>query len=190
MASGFLRAFIAIDIPDGEAKEKILGFQKAISQTGADLKLVEPEIFHITLRFLGDVSTEIIEELKNELGKVQFKPFTVTLKGVVVFPDYRRINVVCVGIDEGNLGLLDLYNKVNDSLRRVGVPPDRRGLSLHLTVARVRSARNKEALSKTLMGMAETEFGRMDVSSFHLKRSTLTPKGPVYQSLYEVQAAR
>lgn len=188
MASGLLRVFIAIDIPDGEVKEKILGFQRTIAQTGADLKLVEPENIHITLRFLGDTRTAVVEDIKTELDRVQFQPFNVTLKGAGVFPDYRRINVVWVGIDEGNIGLMDLYSKITRSLGRIGIPPDRRGLSPHITVARVRSGRNREILSKTVVELADSEFGRIEVKSFHLKQSTLTPRGPIYQSLHETMA--
>lgn len=188
MASGLLRVFIAVDIPDGEVKERILEFQRTISQTGADLKLVEIENIHITLRFLGDITTTTAEDLKTEFRRVEFSPFKVTLKGVGVFPDYGRINVVWVGIDEGNIGLLDLYGKINRSLGRVGIPPDRRGLSLHLTVARARSGRNKEILSKTVAELADSEFGSIEVNSFHLKQSTLTPRGPIYRSLQEIKA--
>lgn len=188
MASGLLRAFIAVDIPDGEVKERILEFQRTISQTGADLKLVELENIHITLRFLGDVTTATAEDLKTELGRVKFSPFKVTLRGVGVFPDYGRINVVWVGIDEGNIGLLDLYGKINRSLGRIGIPPDRRGLSPHLTVARVRSGRNRESLSKTVAELTTSEFGSIEVNSFHLKQSTLTARGPIYQSLQEIKA--
>jgi len=188
LTSGLLRIFIAVDIPDGEVKEKIREFQRAVAHTGADLKLVEPENIHITLRFLGDVATDVIENLKTELDRIQFHPFNITLKGVGVFPDYRRINVVWVGIDEGNIGIVDLYGKINRSLTRIGIPPDRRGLSPHLTVARVRSGRNREALSKTVAGLEGVEFGSIEVKSFHLKKSTLTPRGPIYQSLHEIKA--
>ena len=189
LASGLVRAFIAIDIPDGEVKEKILEFQRIISQAGADLKPVEPENIHITLRFLGDVRMAVIDNLKAELCGIRFSPFKITLKGVGVFPDIRRINVVWVGIDEGNIGLIDLYGKINRSLGRLGIPPDRRGLSPHLTVARVHSGRNRDIISKTVGGLVDAEFGSIEVNSFHLKQSTLTPRGPIYQSLCEVTAS-
>lgn len=189
MTSGILRVFIAVDIPDGEVKEKILEFQRTISQTGADLKPVEPENIHITLRFLGDVTTAMVEGLRTELDRIQFSPFRIALKGVGVFPDHRRINVVWVGVDEGNVGLVDLYGKINRALGRIGIPPDMRGLSPHITVARVRSGRNRDALSKTVAELVDTEFGSFEVASFHLKQSTLTPRGPIYQSLHEVASS-
>ncbi|MCJ7632310.1 RNA 2',3'-cyclic phosphodiesterase [Candidatus Bathyarchaeota archaeon] len=186
--NGLLRTFIAIDIPRGKVREEILKFQRTISQIGFDLKLVEPENIHITLRFLGDIQKKIIEDLKTELNRIQFSPFEVTLEGIGVFPDYRRINVIWVGIKGGNIGLVDLYSKINHVLEATGIPLDRRGLSPHITVVRVRSGRNREILSKTVGELEGSTFGSFEVNSFHLMQSNLTPKGPIYQSLHKVIA--
>jgi 2'-5' RNA ligase len=185
-----LRAFIAVEVPEGETKQRILEVQTKITQTGADIKVVEPENLHITLRFLGDTSVTIVEGLKSLLGGISFQSFKVTLEDVGVFPDYNRINVIWVGIDEGNLGLVDLYNKVSNSLKQLGIPPDARGLSPHMTVARVRSGRNRVVLAEVVKELGGLECGSIQVNSFHLKQSTLTPKGPVYRSLFEVPATK
>ncbi|MEM2094541.1 MAG: RNA 2',3'-cyclic phosphodiesterase [Candidatus Bathyarchaeia archaeon] len=188
MVNGSLRIFVAIDVPDGEVKEKITEFQKKLIQTGADLKLVEPENIHITLRFLGDTQISLVEKLKLELGAIRFSPFKIVLREVGAFPDLNRINVVWIGIGEGNLALIDLWNKVNRSLTNCGVPMDRRGFSPHLTVARVRSGRNKDALSKTIIDLSDFEFGAFEADSFTLKQSILTPAGPIYRNLKRVVA--
>jgi 2'-5' RNA ligase len=190
MASSLLRVFVAVDVPEGDVKEKIAEFQGTLTQTGADLKPVEPENIHITLRFLGDTAGALVEELKGELRKVEFQPFKVIFKGTGVFPDHSRINVVWIGIDEGNIGLVDLCGKINRSLARYNIPPDRRGFSPHLTVARVRSGRNIEALSKMVKTLSDLEFGAFEVDSFALKQSTLTPKGPIYKDLLQVMATQ
>jgi 2'-5' RNA ligase len=186
--NGLLRTFIAIDIPRGKVREEILKFQRTISQIEFDLKLVEPENIHITLRFLGDIRKKIVEDLKTELNRIQFSPFEVTLEDVGVFPNYRRINVIWVGISNGNIGLVDLYSKINQALEAIGIPRDSRGLSPHITVVRVRSGRNREVLSKTVGELERSVFGSFEVASFNLMQSTLTPTGPVYQSLHEVTA--
>ncbi len=188
LMNDLLRTFIAIDIPQGKVKEEILRFQRTISLMGFDLKLVEPENIHITLRFLGEIRKRIIEDLKTELNRIQFSPFGVTLEGIGVFPDYKRINVIWIGIKDGNIGLVNLYSKINQILEVTGIPLDRRGLSPHITVVRVRSGRNKEILSKTLGELKGSKFGSFEVNSFHLMQSILTSKGPIYQSLHEVTA--
>jgi 2'-5' RNA ligase len=188
LMNGPLRTFIAINLPSGRAREEVLKFQRTVSQIGFDIKLVEPENIHITLRFLGDIQKKIIEDLKTELDEIQFSPFEVTLEGVGVFPDYGRINVIWVGIRGGNIGLVDLYDRINHALEATGIPLDRRGLSPHITVVRVRSGRNREILSKTVRELEGSAFGSFEVNSFHLMQSNLTPKGPIYQSLHEVTA--
>jgi 2'-5' RNA ligase len=186
LADNLIRAFIAVEVPEGEAKNRIFSFIRAVSESEADLKPVEPQNIHITLRFLGEVTTAKLESIKAELNKITFHAFDVSLQGVGVFPDYRHINVIWAAIDEGNIGLVDLYGKINNALGGIGIPPDMRGLSPHITVARVRSRRNKENLSKTISRLKDLEFGAFHASSFHLKRSTLTSTGPIYQSLLEV----
>ena len=186
LTSNLVRAFVAVEVPECEAKNGILGFMRTISESGADLKLVEPQNIHITLRFLGEVTVSKLESIKAELSKISFNTFNVPLLGVGVFPDYRHINIIWVAIDEGNVGIVDLYGKTTNALRRAGMPPDVRGLNPHITIARVRSGKNKEGLSKTISGSMGLEFGTFHVDSFHLKRSTLASTGPIYQSLLEV----
>ena len=190
MASSLLRVFMAVDVPESDVKEKIAEFQRTLTQTGADLKTVEPENIHITLRFLGDTPSALVEQLKGELEKVEFQPFKVIFKGTGAFPDHNRINVVWIGIDEGNIGLVDLCGKINRGLARYNIPSDRRGFSPHLTVARVRSGRNREALSKIIKTLSDLEFGAFEVDSFALKQSTLSPKGPIYRDLLQVMATQ
>jgi len=93
-----------------------------------------------------------LESIKAELSKISFNAFDVSLLGVGVFPDYSHINVIWVAIDEGNVGIVDLYGKTTNALQRAGMPPDVRGLNPHITIARVRSGKNKEGLSKTISG--------------------------------------
>jgi 2'-5' RNA ligase len=190
LADNLVRTFIAVEVPEGEAKNRIFSFIRAVSESEADLKPVEPQNIHITLRFLGEVTSAKLEFIKAELNKITFNAFDVSLHGVGVFPDYKHVNVIWVAIDEGNIGLVDLYGKISNALRGIGIPPDMRGLSLHITVARVRSGRNKENLSNTISRLKDLEFGTFHVSSFHLKRSTLTSTGPIYRSLLEVAGAQ
>jgi 2'-5' RNA ligase len=185
-----LRVFVAVDFPDGEAKRKVMEVQEALCETGADLKPVEPGNLHITLRFLGEVERGLVERIKMELSEIRFQPFNVLFEGVGVFPDLRRINVVWIGIVEGNTELVDLYGKINRALGRCGLPPERRGFSPHLTVARVRSGRNIERLSRRVVELGGLRIGGFEVDSFRLKKSTLTPSGPIYSTLLEVPAAR
>jgi len=67
--------------------------------------------------------------------------------------------------------------------------PDDKGFSPHLTIARVKAAVNRAALADYVTSMREQDFGKMPVRAVRLKRSTLTPKGPIYTTIHEVAAS-
>jgi 2'-5' RNA ligase len=58
-----------------------------------------------------------------------------------------------------------------------------------MTIARVRSGINRDALAKYIESMREYDFGQMTVKAVRLKKSTLTPKGPIYTTIHEVNAS-
>jgi len=70
-------------------------------------------------------------------------------------------------------------------LRLLGFSPDPKGFSPHLTIARVKSGRNKAELAKFITENANYEFGIVRAQCLRLKRSDLTPKGPIYSTLKE-----
>jgi len=190
MVEEMIRSFIAVEIFDEEIMGRILSFQKAISDTNADLKLVVAENIHITLRFLGSISVSTDKKISEELKKIYFSPFEVSFKDVGVFPSLRRINVVWIGIHSGVIELVDIFNQIESKLKRLKFPPDTRGFRPHITVARVRSARNKDKLAEAVLSMRDKEFGTMLVDSIKIKKSILTPKGPIYSTLSEVKGAK
>ncbi len=185
-----IRSFIAIEITNETVKTDILRFQKTILDTNADLKLVKIENIHITLRFLGDITTTMVEKISKELNKIQFQPFEVEFRDVGVFPNLKRINVVWIGIKKGVTELTDLYNKIESRLNTIGFRPETRGFRPHITVARVRSTRNKNKLTKTIIDMQNRVFGSLVVDSIQLKKSILMPKGPQYFILLEVKGIK
>ena len=189
MSSGVIRSFIAVDLDD-TVREAIAGFQRTLTATGADLKLVETQNIHITLSFLGDVVVGAIAEICRVVDDVKFRPFEVELKGVGVFPNMSRINVVWIDIVKGSETLRDIFNQLQPGIGRLGLRPDDRGFSPHITVARVRSGRNKDRLSKIVLDTQDSEFGKMIVEAVRLKRSVLTPEGPIYSTLHEVSATK
>jgi 2'-5' RNA ligase len=161
------------------------GFDKTFADAGADLKIVETENIHITLRFLGEISKDLVEKTRQEMENLKFDPFEVELKGAGAFPNLSRINVIWIGIQKGALELSEIFSQLESKLRKTGFQLDNRGFSPHITIGRVKSGRNKDALYTAINEMSDREFGSMMVNSIRLKKSTLTPKGPVYLTIYE-----
>ena len=188
MSQERIRSFIAVDLDDQNVRERIVSAQRGLEATRAELKLVDPAIMHLTLRFLGEIPQTTFENVKEAMNAARFGAFEVEFSGMGAFPNLNRINVVWVGMKSGQDQLNDIFHQLEPSLRRLGLPADNKGFSPHLTVARVRSAANKNALAEYVTSMRETEFGRMPVNSIRLKKSTLTPKGPIYTTMHEVTA--
>ena len=183
-----VRSFIAVDVADGVILKRITDCQAELTRTGADLKPVESENIHATLRFLGEVQVPLLDQVKSELAQVAFQSFLVELRGVGAFPNPRRPNVVWIGITKGGEELQGIFSRLEPRLRGLGFAADRKGFSPHITIGRVKSGRNREALYSAIMGMSDLEFGSMTAESIRLKKSTLTPKGPIYSTIYEQKA--
>jgi 2'-5' RNA ligase len=179
------RGFIAVDIP---VFSKILEFEKDIINSGADVKLVEPENIHITLKFLGDTE----EGLINNIGEVIKKscenmdPFNIVLKSSGVFPNYNYIKVVWIGI-ENIENLAEISSSIDEGVSKFGFEKEKRKFSAHLTIGRVKSAKNKDRLLQIINKYNDVEFGDIDVNSIELKKSELTSNGPIYTTIKEVK---
>ena len=180
-----IRSFIAFDIDSESVLKRMTEVQTILTKTGADLKLVEPKNIHMTLRFLGNITPSTVENIFEEMKKVQFTPFDVRLHSVGAFPNPRYPRVVWAGITQGADQLRSIFEQLEPKLLGLGFAPDPKGFSPHLTIARVRSGRNRVELAKCLSENENCEFGVIDAKCLKLKRSDLTPRGPIYSTLKE-----
>jgi 2'-5' RNA ligase len=181
----FLRSFLAFDIETGTVLDRLAAAQKLLVQTGAHLKLVEPQNIHITIRFLGNIAPKMIEKIFEEMKQVKFAPFKVQLKGLGAFPNPNYARVIWTGITAGADQLKNVFSQLEPHLRDLGFTPASKGFNPHLTIARVRSGRNKVQLSQLITEKAAYEFGDVNAKCLRLKKSDLTPRGPVYSTLKE-----
>jgi len=180
-----VRAFLAFDLDNETVQKRLTNAQKLAIQTGADLKLVEPQNIHITIRFLGDITLNMAEKIHVEMQKIQFTPFTVHIQGLGVFPSLNYPRVLWAGITEGAEQLKNVFTQLEPKLQSLGFAPDPKGFSPHLTIARVRSTRNKPQLVEYVTKNARYDCGTVDAKCLRLKRSELSPRGPIYSTLKE-----
>ncbi|MHA1754509.1 MAG: RNA 2',3'-cyclic phosphodiesterase [Candidatus Odinarchaeia archaeon] len=178
-----LRTFISIDLEDEEIIKKILSYQKELSNL-AKIKFVEGFNLHFTLKFLGEIEENIVEEVKTQLGKIVFNSFNVSLRGLGCFkPSYPR--VIWVGVERGAEEIIELMNKINSVLMKIGFKKDAKKLIPHLTIGRVKYVTNRKELISKLESYKSVEFGEFKVGKFKFKKSTLTAKGPIYDVIKE-----
>ena len=185
MKQQMIRCFFAIDIEDKSTLEKITVVQKRLQETGANLKVVSPENIHITLKFVGEVPSDFVDRMINFLREIKFSPFKAELRDVGCFPSLKRINVIWVGIGEGNIGLMTIFQSLESRMRQLGLKPERRGFSPHITIMRVRSDRNRDKLAEIVEEVSNTFFGVFEVTNFRLKKSVLKPSGPTYSTIHQ-----
>lgn len=174
---------MAVDVDEPDLADALGRVQTVLEGTGADLKCVETENIHLTMKFLGDVREELLGELVSLVEGVSFSPFRMELRGVGAFPNLRRPRVIWAGITRGVDELTGIFESLESGLAGMGFSPERRRFSPHITLVRVRSGRNRERLVREILGHADDEFGDMEVKFVRLKKSVLTPRGPVYSTL-------
>jgi len=185
-----LRSFIAFDIDDERIIRRLSEAQDRLINTGAILNLVKPQNIHVTLRFLGDVPPSMVDPVYEAMKKVSFASFDVEIRGVGAFPSLSYIRVVWAGIRRGAEELRGIFSQLEPQLRSLGFRADPKGFSPHLTIARVRAVKNKAELLGCIRDLEDYEFGTLKAEFLRLKRSVLTPKGPIYSTLHEVGALK
>ena len=179
-----IRAFLAIDLDD-ELKPKINKIIREFKQIDANIKYVDLQNLHFTLKFFGDIDTEGIDLISQKIENVikDFNSFTIKIKGCGAFPNKNRIKVIWVGLDEDEI-LKDLHDKLDKEFNSIGFDLDRK-FSSHLTIGRMKSAKGKNKVKNTIETYNNIDIGTMDVNLITLKKSTLTPSGPIYEDLLE-----
>ncbi len=185
-----IRSFIAIDIEDPEIVSRIIRVQEEILSSDAKLKPVERQNLHFTLKFLGDVDEARIELVISTMREVleSFEPFSMHLRGVGAFPRVSRPNVVWIGVDEGRDIFIAMAKELDRSLAKLGFKREKKGFEPHLTVARVKGYSGD--LPEVIRRVSDVDIGIVHVEEIRLKKSTLTPQGPIYETLYSVKLKR
>jgi RNA 2',3'-cyclic 3'-phosphodiesterase len=183
-----VRSFVSIDLDDKQILSKVDSIDSSLSGLGADVKFVERENIHLTLKFLGNISTSKVAQVKNALTQVKFRPFPLEIRGMGAFPNLKRMNVIWIGVGEGWSSVEEIYEQTEMLLHSVGFNRETRQFSPHITIARVRSGRKRDEVADFLCHLGEEVLGTFRVNQVRLKESTLSPSGPKYSTLFEVTA--
>src|SRR5438552_6066078 len=181
-----VRSFISIDLEDQQVLSLIASILSSLQALGGDLKPVEGENVHLTLKFLGNVSTSRLAEVKSSLQQLTFPSFTAEIKGAGAFPNLKRMNVIWVGVDEGWTHVEQIYEQVEKLLSGIGFRRENRPFSPHITIARVRSGRKRDEFADFLHNLIYVSFGTITVDNVWFKQRILSSSGPQYSTLLEV----
>jgi len=179
-----VRAFIAVDL---EREERIEDFAAALRRAEPTLKVVDPSLIHVTLKFLGDTDEKLLPSIAEVMRDAArgVPPFTVSFRGAGAFPSKNRIRVVWVGMND-TLPMATIAGRLDEGLEKLGIAREARPFAPHLTVARTRSEAPNPVVRQLIESHADEDFGQQEVRAVRLKKSVLTECGPRYTTLDEV----
>ena len=176
-----MRTFVAIEVNNNNVLDSI---QQIQSKLNIKAKPVELHNMHFTVQFLGEVSEEMIRKICDALSSIEFSAFSITFAGIGAFPKPNSPRVIWVGVNDGINELEKLAEIIRSKLSDIGFSPDKK-FKPHVTIFRVK---NKiEGLSSELEKFSSYSFGKQEISEIKLKKSELTPNGPIYTDLLVVK---
>jgi len=179
-----MRMFVAIPVPDS-VKQHARMVRNELGASRPDIKWVEYQNYHLTLKFLGEVNISDLPILKENLTRVadSAPAFNLSAGGLGYFPNRTRPRVIWLGI-KGELEKAEfLAERVDAYLSSLGFEEEREH-RFHLTLGRVRSDTNLPALQKIAEQMkVKGKLTAFKVETFNLMMSSLSSGGPVYSIL-------
>ena len=176
-----VRAFLALEL-SGDIRDRLKIAQDALRPSRARMTFVDPENIHITVKFLGEVDDRTLPRVMDALRGIRFTPFRVHTGEVTVNNPKRPFTVWCT-ITDGGKGEV-LFRAVEDVLYPLGFSRETRAYVPHATLARIKDF--DASLMPVLSSLKGRTYGECMITGLKLKKSTLTPQGPVYEDLLEV----
>ncbi|MBA2862775.1 RNA 2',3'-cyclic phosphodiesterase [Methanococcus maripaludis] len=170
-----MRCFLAIELKS-ELKDILENLKKQFNLKG--IKTVEKENLHITVKFLGDVDDKKLEEILESDLKIE--KVISEIKGVGTFPNEEYIRVIWVG----TTNLEEIFKNIDEKLFKLGFKKEK-SYDPHITLGRVKFIENdsKETLKNLIEKNKHVDFGKVEINSISLMKSTLTKEGPVYETV-------
>jgi 2'-5' RNA ligase len=179
-----MRLFVALNLPRKE-REKIHRAARALRDQGMPVRWVDPEKYHLTLKFLGEVRGERVDKVGSILAHVAAgaPPFSADLAGFGAFPTVRRPRILWLGV-EPTPALRCLKQDVEWALADAGFDRETRAFHPHLTLGRVEREDGAGAFRGLDDLISELSYtGSVPVRSMELMRSHTSKDGATYSVL-------
>jgi 2'-5' RNA ligase len=168
-----LRLFVGIGFPP-ELKLRLSLLCSGVP--GA--RWVDPGNLHLTLRFIGEIAEDRAADVDDALGQLKARRFTLQLAGTGIFGG-NRPHTLWLGVERGP-ELIQLHDKIETALIRIGLEPEPRRFAPHVTLARLREPM-RDRLGQYLAAHAQFRADPLPVEHFSLIASFPTKAGSVYE---------
>ncbi len=183
-----LRLFIAIQIPE-PVRDEIIRVQQELQPLVPRnvARWAKSDQLHLTLRFLGDVPADGVEDLKKSVGAVcqNARPLSLRAEGVGFFPNPRSPRVIWAGINDGEGCLMDLQKQIETAVGQFCPEPGEKNFTGHVTLGRLKNPRPADIrdLAARAQSLEKRLFGEWTVHAIEIIRSELSPVGARHTSL-------
>ncbi len=177
------RIFIAVKIEPGATLSSMVStFKSALKEE--KIKWTDPENFHITLAFLGNTEEEKIKSIRDMLKRICdiFVEFDLVIKGAGLFKNIHDPRILWTGVEPSEK-LNILFESVKAGLRDSGIRMEEKNFSPHLTLGRIKSVKDIDALKSLINRYNNAEIQRQKILEILLYESLLFDSGPVYRPI-------
>ena len=182
-----MRIFVAINLTD-EVRRRLYAGVGDLRAADFPIRWVPPENIHLTLKFLGEVPPEDVDEVGAALREALAgaKAFDLRVAGLGAFPSRRNPRVVWAGVDGGRQ-LEDVHERVEGALALLGYAKEERAFHPHLTLGRVRRRSEPSRLQGLDAALERIEFEAVSpAGSVDVMKSELAPTGAEHEVVAQV----
>lgn len=181
-----MRIFIGIKLDDS-VLDNMEKFLKPFKKIASPLKWTKHENLHVTLKFIGEIPKEKYRQIEQLLTTADLNTGTINLKisGCGKFGPGRDLNIFWIGLEK-NEKLEDLFNRIESTLEKTGIPKDDRKFKPHLTAARNKKTFNFKPFFDLIDEYKEKVIAEQTITHFQVFESRLMPEGPIYTLLKEI----
>lgn len=186
-----MRLFLALELP-ADAQSRIYEAVAPLRKGFPEIRWIEPQNYHLTLKFLGEVSEERVGIVQEALDQVAatagVKPFSLEVAGLGIFPAMRRPRILWAGISSGAREAVRFAGLLDDALEPAGFEREGRDFSAHVTLGRFKDpGRPPRGLEENLGLFEKTSFAAVFVNMISLMRSVMKPAGAEYSRLSAIK---
>lgn len=175
-----IRAFLALNL-SREAQVKIFEIQNVLSEIKSDIKWEPKEKFHITLKFLGDVEENLLQNLSNDLKYELngFGKFSLIYKNLGCFPNMKLPRVIWIGAEDSSKKIFTLNKVIEEKAKSYNFESESNRFHPHITLGRAKGSKGIEKVIELMKNMTIENIEDLASEVFVMK-STLQRSGSIY----------
>lgn len=179
-----VRCFVAVDTISDTLKDLAIKVKGLLEEEGIRASYQSPNTLHITLKFLGEIDMERVEDVIAVLSKIKGPIFNIEVCGFGGFPNLRRPRVLFFNVKESQ-ELYKIFRKLELDLSKLGFPRERRAFKPHITIARIKTFRSLS--NKVYSYLTSYDFREIiTIRQIKFKESILTPNGAIYKDIHSI----